>query len=1253
MTSIGGRAARTLLRTLFLALFAAGVAVLATLFVHRGRAFADGPSAATTCTTTWTGAKSQDWLTAANWSARKVPTGADWVCIPTGVRNLPVVISSTVNISGMTNAGGLTMVGALNLASKTATSTSTGPLVSNGPFAVAHALAVSGRFLSTGGTLSGAGAVTIERGATWTVKSGAALATTVVNDGAVVVPANGVFVIATGGRLDNVASTSVLPGGGVYGSCSGRATTGGVLVNAGVLNFEPGTGNVSNLGGLEPAEPCLDVQNEKTLQISSGTAIVKQSAVLELDKGSSVTGAGELELAGVTGRAGSLKVNAGSTVPNLQVAGGAFVTGASNLTVSGSLTTAGGTLAGSGYLIVAPKAKWTATGGTLFMQMVNEGAATIPPGGKFLLETTSNLTNTGSITLDDAAGLYGLCKESATSGGVLTNKGLLEFNPGVGSSAYLGDVETGENCLDVRDTGNIAIAAGSAVLYQNASVDLNAGSTVTGTGVLAVGSGTGNSGVGVLNVNATSTVASLALGPPGVVQGPAALTVTGTLNSAGGTFAGPGDVTVGAKANWIAGAATIATKFNNAGAAKVPAAGSIVVATNGVLDNTGSISIIGAGGGIYGSCTGAASTGGEVISGGQLSFAPGTGNQAFLGDLETEEACLDVQDSGPITISSGFAVVYEFAALDLETATTVAGPGTLSVGSANSPNGPGTLNVLAPSSVALLTVTSGTVTAAANLDVTGSLLTSGGTLDGSGTVTVGGPWTASGGKIATNLVNSGTASVAANASVEITRDGNVDNLATASMNLQASAQLVVDGFGQLTNDGSLTLGDMASIDGQCTGTPPTTPGTFTNTGTLAFAPAKGDAAYLGSLNDAGACLDAVDSGTVTVSADGSAVVWAQATLTLAGGSPKVQGPGKLVVGSTGFGAGTLVVNSAATVDDLEVSTGTIEGSQTLTVNHSMQTDATSDIGASPSDTSGSGALLTLAPNSAWTVDGGTINPATTVTIDSGATATIQADDFLTISTSAAIVNAGILTMLGGTAIEGYCIGGPSGGVIQNTGALVFDPGLNKFAFLDDAVEPDDPCLDVQDSGTVNLKSGETIVYNQASLDLESTLANPVTGSGALVVGDGSAGAGVPPYPGTLNVDQNATLAGSLELDGGQVNLAAGVTLTTSNLIAAAGIVDTEGSSTQPWGLISVSSAPTGLSLAALDINLTLGSWTPTCPGSTTNEVAAVSVAPGGTITEGFNPDPQMIAANPRPGPGQSWAAWLEPDGSAAGAEMTC
>ena len=55
--------------------------------------------AQTGCTDVWTGASSNDWGTAANWSTGAVPGTSDDVCIPSGVADLPVVLSSTATIS--------------------------------------------------------------------------------------------------------------------------------------------------------------------------------------------------------------------------------------------------------------------------------------------------------------------------------------------------------------------------------------------------------------------------------------------------------------------------------------------------------------------------------------------------------------------------------------------------------------------------------------------------------------------------------------------------------------------------------------------------------------------------------------------------------------------------------------------------------------------------------------------------------------------------------------------------------------------------------------------------------------------------------------------------------------------------------------------------------------------------------------------------------------------------------------------------
>jgi hypothetical protein len=1095
------------------------------------------------CSTTWTGASSDEWTTGSNWSTRTVPTSTAWVCIPARVRNLPVLVSDDASVDGVTNSGGIEVLGALNLTSRSVASTSTGSLRSYGGLSIAHALTVSGSFATVGGTISGLGTATVVKGATWTA-SGTGVALKVLNEGLTIVATGGSLVIATGGTFDNLESLTLDSNASILGSCSGHATTGGTLVNAGTLDLVPGTGNLAYLGDVEQAEACLVVQNEKSLLLSSGAAVIEQNAVLDLDAGSVVSGSAPLEVGALTGtyRSGTLSVNTPISVPALVVADGE-VKGSGALTVAASLTMSGGTLAGPGPVTVAKDATWKASGGVVATDLTNLGSATIPASGSVTVETPSRITNEADLTVGSAAGIYGLCPGSATSGGEVVNSGTLSFSPGTGGTAYIGDLEGAEHCLSVIDEKDLAVTSGTATLYEDASVTLESGSSETGSGALDVGDGAATHGAGSLDVASASTVTSIEVAKSGAVSGSGALSVAAALDTAGGILAGPGSITLQPKATWTTSAAVIETSIVNEGTATVATGGSVTLDTGATLNNSGKITLD-SGASLLGSCIGTEQTGGTVTNTGTVTFAPGLGGQSFLGDVEAAESCLDVRNEHSLVLSSGTAVVYEDASLDLDDGSAVSGTGNLEIGDSAVAYPAGTLEVDVNSTISSLTVgPDGTVDGSGDLTISSELSTvsdknASGALAGPGSVTVGSEatWSAGGGLVATTVLNDGTASLQAGA-VETVVPGpdvanaSVTNATGASLTLGDGSQLDLSTGASLDNSGTTTLENGASILGSCTGDL-TSGGEVDNSGTLAFSTGTGNSAGLGDTGES-PCLEVEDTGQITVtSVDSSALVFEYASLDLESGA-SVTGLGTLTIG--GFEPGTLNVDADASVTNLAVAAGTAQGSGQLTVTSSLTT-GTGAVLAGPGG-------IAILIGASWIADAGTIE----TTVTNNGTATVPTNSSLTLTSGALLTNGGTLTVEPDAAVLGSCTDSTESiGVLNNTmgGTLTFAPASGEPTFLGEiATETEDPCLDIEDAGGLDMSTeGQVVLEEQATMTLESGAT--VTGQGTLVITSptGSALAG-----GTLAVSDGASVSmPSLTVQTGVVQIGSGADLTVSN-----------------------------------------------------------------------------------------------------------
>jgi hypothetical protein len=147
---------------------------------------------------------------------------------------------------------------------------------------------------------------------------------------------------------------------------------------------------------------------------------------------------------------------------------------------------------------------------------------------------------------------------------------------------------------------------------------------------------------------------------------------------AGGTLAGPGSVTIGSNASWMAEAGTIATSLVNDGTATEPAESYFTIATGGVVTNTASATLqLADNSVIFGSCAGEAPDGGVLVNEGTLTFDPGSGESA---SIDGGGQCLDLQDEGPIVVASGTALVGGDATVELEGGASEIGPGLFEIG---------------------------------------------------------------------------------------------------------------------------------------------------------------------------------------------------------------------------------------------------------------------------------------------------------------------------------------------------------------------------------------------------------------------------------------------------------------------------------------------------------------------------------------------------------------------------------------------
>ena len=166
------------------------------------------------------------------------------------------------------------------------------------------------------------------------------------NAGTASVDATDTLSIGSGATVINKGTMTMDSSSEISGS-----NTNSFFNNTGTLVVSPGSIGTATLSG-----GALVVNNTGSIQLSSGTFDVR-SATLNLNTGSSVSGAGTLE------DQGTLGVNTAQSLANPFVVKGA-VTGTGALTVTGYMTTNGADFEGPDTVGVASGGTWEVASGT-------------------------------------------------------------------------------------------------------------------------------------------------------------------------------------------------------------------------------------------------------------------------------------------------------------------------------------------------------------------------------------------------------------------------------------------------------------------------------------------------------------------------------------------------------------------------------------------------------------------------------------------------------------------------------------------------------------------------------------------------------------------------------------------------------------------------------------------------------------------------------------------------------------------------
>lgn len=718
----------------------------------------------------WTNLAGGNWNTAANWNPNQVPGSADNAFI---TNNGTYIVTLNANATNNTlTLGGTSGTQTFNQASFTLTLNGGGSgsthgvyNLSGGTLTGSGTLALAGPFHWSAGNLGNAGTslgVTVNDGLTL---SGS---TKFLNSGSLVNSGAGTW---SGGQIQcSSAVFSNAPGATLDFQGDGSAflpNTGNPLfANAGTLRKSAGTGTTTisvpfNNSGLVQAQVgVLALTGGGT---SSGQFTNSSGATLTFGGGTHT-----LLAASTVAGAGSVSVSGGATTVN--VAGGfsaGAVTNGAALNFNAAATAyatnfslSGGTLAGTGALVLAGPFTWTA--GTVGASLVvwANGGLTLGGSTKFLAGGTvvnggaatwnlGQIQCSGSAVFSNAPGATFDFLGDGSAFFILNgtpwfvNAGTLRKTAGTGvttctlpcRNSGAVQVSSGVLALAVTDsTGSFAPAAGGTLSVSGDAI-LSPTASITGAGNFTVmngvitnqglfsttGTNTFNSGAATLEGNCAVTGAVVVNG--GMVRFNGTGTVAPvSLNFSEGILVGNMPLNVSGQFTWTGGT------FGSADS-------SLLVAATGGLTLSGSTKFF-SGGTLVNGGTGAW-TGGQIQCSGGTVFS-NTPGATF--DFQADGAAFVLAGGSPVlgnagtfrkTAGTGTTTIslpcHNFNSVQVQTGTLALAGGGTSSGQFTSSNG------------ATLNFSSGTHTlsGSSTLSGPGSVLVNGGTVNVNGTVAVG------------------------------------------------------------------------------------------------------------------------------------------------------------------------------------------------------------------------------------------------------------------------------------------------------------------------------------------------------------------------------------------------------------------------------------------------------------------------------------------------------------------------------------
>ncbi len=997
-------------------------------------------------------------------------------------------LDTQATLNGNYTVSGLTSISTSNVTPyiRFNTDTTLGQLaLSSGELTGTGNVAVSGAFTWTGGTISGVGGTLFITNGNSSISNAVnhvlwdrtwKNAGTVDFSGGDLRVNNGAFIRNQAGAVFNISTTNASTMYAVVGT--------GAFENNGTLNqtgsatntilssvqFQnKSTGVVNVIGGNLTVENFDSNKNDGTLNVAALKTLSTN--------GNSLTNNGTISGSGTVNLGGATLTNNGTINPGgMNAAGTLSITGA---VAMGNTSTLNIELAGSG--------------GGQFDVLAATG--NVNPGG------TLNVTEISGFSLAGGNNFTVVTRASGTGNFAAINSPAnttlsASYNPSNITLSATGVVNTWvANLGGTWNTGTNWSRGHAPNSFEDAVVnDITGNQTVTIVSVETPKSVTFNGtndtldiNAGSLFVTANSSITNLSL-TGGTLQGTGNYTITGSLNWTTGTIQGSGTTTVapGATLSMSGSQTLIGSTLLNQGNGTWSGSGTLTLHSDGTFTNNGSLTATGDGtiarfnngyfnnNGLFEKNGGAGTTSISDVTTftntGTVRLT--TGNLAISGGFN-QQGLVDVGAGRTVNISSGAGQGggdYNIAAGGAVNLLSGATQNFNTVGGTPSITGAGNFNVAGGTMIVStamsadnLSISSGTRDGTGTLTVNSNLGWSGGTIQGGGNTVVapGATLSMSGSQtlIGSTLLNQGNGTWSGSGTLTLHSDGTFTN----------NGSLTATGDGTIArfNNGYFNNNGLFEKNGGAGTTSISDVTTFTNTGTVRLT--TGNLSISGGFNQQG-LVDVGAGRTVNISsgagqgggdyniaAGGAVNLLSGATqnFNAVGGTPSITGAGNFNVAG-----GTMIVSTAMNADNLNIASGTRDGTGTLTVNGNLGWSGGSIAGGGTTVVAGalnmsgtqtlSGSTLLNQGNGTWSGSGTLTLQDGTLTNNGSLTAT--GDGTITRFNNGFFNNNGLFEKNGGTGttsiVDSATIFTNTGTVRVSTGTLIMDAGFTQNGTLD-------------------------------------------------------------------------------------------------------------------------------------------------------------------------------------------------------------